>query len=706
MSSHRFTLHSENISRFILSIVLLVMGLAPLSLPVAVSAEDCQPLSGGTGVNLPIGADGALYSYDCGSGMWYSSHFIYNPSTGSYSALDNPVYTYNSSTGKYDYQIWVYSAPKADYVLSSSSVSNPPAGAKVIGGPAPVAPSQSISNTGNGSNNTINGGINGSISSTGPNSDNQLNSTGNNNINANNGNKLAVGNLVTQNANSGNAVVIGNTAAGSALSGDASNMLTMLNMLQSASNQLGSGNVVNFVQDINGDLTGDLLLDPSLLSTVQAAGMPGGPNNQLMLNNTTEASLNNEISLNSKTGDATVTQNTNAGDATTGNAKAVANIINMINSAVASGKSFIGTININGNFNGDILLPPNFVDQLIAANVPQVTIYNTGPNSNNFINNQGGGSTSVNNVTNQGINNIINANAISGNAAVNNNTSAGSSTSGYSTNSITAFNLTGSSTVGKNSILVFVNVVGKWVGLIVNAPAGSTAAQLGGGISQTGPNSSNGLKNIGSTDQTINNNTTQKINNNININAVSGDATVSENTNAGSARSGNAQTAVNLLNISNSSLSLTDWFGILFINVFGTWNGSFGVNTAAGDPVVAGPGASSGSGYQLFAFVPGSAGGNKTYIVPSGGWGYISRNSNPNIYTAASTSPNNPFGGTPATMKKVAKTQSPHPNYLLISASIAFFSAYLAVDTLNGKYAISFIRPSGTKFFKIATTAK
>src|SRR5690606_32678556 len=67
------------------------------------------------------------------------------------------------------------------------------------------------------------------------------------------------------------------------------------------------------------------------------------------------------------------------------------------------------------------------------------------------------------------------------------------------------------------------------------------------------------------------------------VNAQSGDASVTGNTAAGDAQSGDATASVNIANISNSTFSLSDWLGVLFINVFGTWNGSFGVDTAAGE---------------------------------------------------------------------------------------------------------------------------
>jgi hypothetical protein len=148
--------------------------------------------------------------------------------------------------------------------------------------------------------------------------------------------------------------------------------------------------------------------------------------------------------------------------------------------------------------------------------------------------------------------------------------------------------------------------MGKWVGVLYSAPKGSTAAAIGGGIT-------NSTSIPASTD--VEATTDQAINNNIKLAAVSGDATVTNNTTAGNATSGDAMAAANILNILNSTFSLADWFGVLFINVFGTWNGSFGINTSAGNPMLTGHStsnspASSGSGpiqaVKVFRFVPSS----------------------------------------------------------------------------------------------------
>jgi hypothetical protein len=373
-------------------------------------------------------------------------------------------------------------------------------------------------------------------------------------------------NTVGSLALSGDASVIGNTLAGGATTGDAAAMATVANLLQSSSNIFGTGGTIAFVSNINGDVNGDLLLDPSQINTINSSVTPPSGDIQVNASNDVTAQMNNDITVGATSGDATVAKNTSAGDATTGTATAVANVMNLINSAVNAGQSFIGVVNINGNFNGDILLPQNFIDQLLASNVP----------ANSTTQQSGTTSTSLNNIVTAGIQNNVTTAAASGNAAVAQNTKAGDATSGQATTNVTILNLTGSNVIGSNDLLVFVNVLGHWVGMIVNAPAGATSASLGGGIT---------ANNTAAIDNSFN----AGITNNIAANAQSGNATIGQNTKAGNATSGDAKAAVNLLNVANSNLSLSNWFGILFINVFGNWSGSFGVNTSAGDPVLPAP---------------------------------------------------------------------------------------------------------------------
>jgi hypothetical protein len=102
-------------------------------------------------------------------------------------------------------------------------------------------------------------------------------------------------------------------------------------------------------------------------------------------------------------------------------------------------------------------------------------------------------------------------------------------------------------------------------------------------ILSTGPNSNNQINTASSNNLNVNSTETNRINNDINVRATSGNAEVSKNTNAGNAHTGDAITSVNVLNMINSQLTLSDWFGVLFINILGNWFGSFGIDTPNGN---------------------------------------------------------------------------------------------------------------------------
>ncbi len=458
------------------------------------------------------------------------------PSTTSTAPAPQEAYTFNPDTGRWDSNKWKYDP-------ATSTYQRPPAPAPPIittpetpvvagaGNQAPAVPSGISSTT------TTVEGSDGSTSTTDQST-------------------IGVGNNLTSQAQTGNADVTTNTTGGNATSGNATATTTVVNAVHSTV-QGDTAGVAHFTADIYGNVVGDITLGPALNGAMASSGN-GQSNTVVNANQTTN--LTNDISLGAMSGDANVTNNTTAGNATTGTANTVANVINLINSIIAANKSFIGTINIYGNLDGDILISPDFIPQLLASNAPSAT-HTTD-------------STSVLNASDtQSIINNVTLNAASGSANVLDNTTAGSATSGTAATNLTILNYTGHQVVASNSLLIFVNVLGRWVGLIVDAPAGATAAVLGNGVTS---NIATGG------DLVVNGSTTHGITNNIDLASLSGDATVQGNTSAGNATSGNATASANIANISTSSFSVSDWFGILFINVFDTWLGSFGVDTANG----------------------------------------------------------------------------------------------------------------------------
>ena len=120
-----------------------------------------------------------------------------------------------------------------------------------------------------------------------------------------------------------------------------------------------------------------------------------------------------------------VGENTAGGDAESGDANALVNILNLINSGISAGDSFLGVININGNFNGDILLPEKLLLKLIQL----VRVLNTiTENQTNTIN--------ATIVDNKSILNNTDLRAESGQADVSSNTNAGSATTGQANTKI------------------------------------------------------------------------------------------------------------------------------------------------------------------------------------------------------------------------------------------------------------------------------
>lgn len=480
-----------------------------------------------TGPTTPPGPSAKTYTYNSDTGLWENQYYTWNPATGQATPKSTPKYSYNPTTGMWDTTQWVYNPGNGTYTPNIIAVVHPPAGAVI----APTSSNASLP------------------------SGNQLDTTNTTSSTFDSFYNPNISNQIIGSANSGDALVIGNTTGGNATSGDAQSSANIINLLQSSA-ALTTGDFTSFIVNVKGDIHGNLLIDPSSLP----GGSNAGPATNTQINTADNGQINNNITLAANSGNATVTNNTNAGNATSGDAAAVADVMNLINSVIAAQQSFVGIINIYGNFNGNIVVPQNFLDSLIAGNTNQ--------SAQSDINQTGNLLASFTN--NSSISNDVNATASTGAATVAQNTTAGNAITGNAATKVTVFNLTGQKVVASNSLLVFVNVLGQWVGLIMNAPAGTTAAALGGGVANT--NTSNSVQNT-----SVRGASNQAINNNINVAASSGDAIVAKNTAAGNATSGDAFASANILNMTNSDFSISNWFGILFINVFGNWFGDFGV---------------------------------------------------------------------------------------------------------------------------------
>lgn len=480
------------------------------------------------------------YVYNPETGKWENGKYTWDPSTRQSAPVNQPSYSYNPETKQWDTEKWVYSTEDSRYIAQTQVKPQPIAESIVLKTNSSDELPQSLSINQNNETPKL------SISQ--PDNSNYFDLFFN----------AEISTTHSSHAVSGNANVLQNTVAGNAISGNALAIANIINMVQSVWGWQGLTPEL-FTADIQGDYYGDILINPAHLGLAD--------NNcgcqDLVVNGTVNGSIENDVDLLAKSGDVTVAKNTSAGNAQSGDATAIASIINMINSSMAAGQSFIGNINIHGSLEGDILMPENLLDTLIASDIPSVQM----DLSNSDINLE----------SNTFIDNNVNASANSGQADVNNNTTAGSAVSGDAKTNVTIFNLTNRSVVGTNALLVFVNVAGEWVGFITDAPAGATVAMLGGGITE------NSCQTCGGTASDINLESNAKITNNINVSSQSGDASVNHNTSAGDAITGSAVAMANIANLTSANVSMSGWLGVLFINILDNWLGSFGTDTLYGN---------------------------------------------------------------------------------------------------------------------------
>jgi hypothetical protein len=588
-----------------------------------------------TGESKPTGSESSTYTFNEKTGQWENEHYSWDPVTKKSTSKTDTDYSYDPATGLWETKKWVYDPAKGQYRPKKVFLNNEEMVSSGLASQAEI--------------------------------DQQVQNSTDIDIN----NNATVNNSQRSCSRSGDAEIYANTHAGNASSGSAYTLANILNMLGSSWGDLGKG-VKTFTSDINGDVTGDIYINPNAIGPNANASTNQSTNNNLDVNVSDNGSIKNDIKLCSHSGSSRVNSNTTAGDATTGNADAVANILNLINSSINSGDSFLGVLNINGNLDGDILLPDYLdLDNLLTSN--------TGPNSNATSIDIENNELIADMLSNQSIDNNVDNKAKSGDATVEDNNSAGSAETGGSQTNVTIMNLTGREIIGDSSLLVFVNVLGTWVGFIVDAPTGSNTAALGSGIDSNVSN-----YNEANNSAKINIEENKGITNNIEVASETGDAEVSENTVAGSAKTGKATASTNLLNMINSKLTLKNWFGILFINVFGSWHGSFGVDTERGTralATVAETGQVPIQQAQVFSFVPSTGSGVRVNPVSSTLGSDTDGNSTITLATAQNPKVSSPQSNNVVEQARTAQRRNTVLNWLSFGSALTL--SLLGVEQLS-----------------------
>ncbi|MBP9717003.1 MAG: hypothetical protein KBD51_03630 [Candidatus Levybacteria bacterium] len=138
----------------------------------------------------------------------------------------------------------------------------------------------------------------------------------------------------------------------------------------------------------------EFAVDPNGTINVTNAQNGAGSTNNGDVNNTTNNNLNqtntanvvNNVNLSANTGGNEADKNNGNVDIVTGDAQAIANIVNFVNNNIAGGKLLVTFVNVFGSWNGDFMTPGSHKD-----NSPVVA---QGGQENNNSNNQGSNNNS------------------------------------------------------------------------------------------------------------------------------------------------------------------------------------------------------------------------------------------------------------------------------------------------------------------------
>lgn len=257
-----------------------------------------------------------------------------------------------------------------------------------------------IANTGNGSNSSNNGAVNDTLNNNVFQS-NDANITNNLFIDAETGE-----NNVTKNTDGNNSITTGNTNVDASILNIANMNLLGGNMWLVLVNEAG-----NWVGKLFGAPEGSMIAgadgmefayDSNGQINVTNANNGSGSENSGTVNNTTNNDLNqtntanvvNNVNLFANTGGNTADKNTGGNSSIiTGDAEAIANIVNFVNNNIAGGKLLVTFVNVFGSWDGDFLTPGSNKDKTQnQVNNVQNNSENNG-NNNKVVN--GGGVVGV-----------------------------------------------------------------------------------------------------------------------------------------------------------------------------------------------------------------------------------------------------------------------------------------------------------------------
>lgn len=347
--------------------------------------------------------------------------------------------------------------------------------------------------------------------------------TGNNNVTGGNGGDVGddgqVGSGGTGLISSGNAVGVAN----------ASNIVNT-NLINAAVDQSH--------QNVYGVYQGDLNVAGQLEAL---SGQSGGTGDisLLTINNQNSADVSTVITVNAGTGG-----NLSAGggaQTTTGNVQAAANIFNLVNTNVVGGSFLFSSMNVFGEWNGDLVLPGDLVYTLQSQGIDILELLN----SNTLE-----------------LENIIKALGDTGdNSATALEGGDSQISTGLSRVFSKVFNFANLNIVGGNYLLFIPNILGQWKGKVIDGDEDNF------NLTFVSEGKKKKVKTVAA------NGNKAKVSNAIYINGDTGANSAGSDKAGAAVNTGRVDVVANIMNFVNSNLVNTN-IVVSVLNMFGSWSGN------------------------------------------------------------------------------------------------------------------------------------
>lgn len=375
--------------------------------------------------------------------------------------------------------------------------------------------------------------------------------------------------------------------------GDALAYANLVNFLNT--NLVGSNfgiYLINLMDNFEGDINLDQIWQ-AIAKQAEKEGMKivGDKNGFFLVTNDNQAEIKNNVNVLANTG---VNQaNANGGQTlvNTGDAIALANVLNFANLNLVGTNFFFPIVNIMGSFKGNLLLPRP------EKFLPAETLVGTG--NTQFFTEQGSAPVFENN-NSAGVKSNVNTAATSGDNQANNSGGSAGITTGDAVSRTNINSLVNYQVLNSNWFFLTVNVFGDWLGKIlgwtapdseeeVNNPSGgsfdfklSQPKPTGGSLEEINPEI--GVEATGETGSTpspandgqgamVLNDNQAEIESRINVSANTGSNQANDNQQDTEIKTGKAKALANLFDFINANFWGSNWFFGL-INILGGWQGN------------------------------------------------------------------------------------------------------------------------------------